>query len=160
MTMKAKQSKKAAKGSKRKKVLAQYEDEPNTATATSPAEAPQAKPAIPATSEAKVAVESQEPVAQVVPVYPGQPVQSRYPQRSGQGQHKRGAEIASDCWQTYQAAIDFCLREGLVFADLAQAHRKIQHFAGNISGRAGKGVPAVPITPFAKQNVEKTKETE
>jgi len=61
MTKKAKQSKKAAKGSKRTKVAAKPEDETDTAINAAPAEAPQA---ITSTPEAEVAVESQQPVTQ------------------------------------------------------------------------------------------------
>jgi len=57
MSKKEKQSKKAAKGSKRSKVAAQLEDETDTATITAPADVPQATPIIPETG---VVAESQQ----------------------------------------------------------------------------------------------------
>jgi hypothetical protein len=62
MSKKQKQSKKAAKGSKRTKGLAHPEEEGDTANKSPTAEAPQATPSIP---QAEVAIESQqaEPVA-------------------------------------------------------------------------------------------------
>jgi len=60
MTKKPKQPKKAAKNSKRTKVSAQPEDETDTATTFSPAEAPESLSVGPQTEAAEVPVESQQ----------------------------------------------------------------------------------------------------
>ena len=67
MTKKPKQSKKSAKSPKRTKGPAQSEDDSDTATTLSPAEAPQVTPAIP---RSEVAVESQRAVAEAIPATP------------------------------------------------------------------------------------------
>jgi hypothetical protein len=64
MTKKAKQSKKAAKGSKRTKLSAQPNEESDTASTSTPAAAPQPAPAIP---EVEVTVGSQQTVAAPAP---------------------------------------------------------------------------------------------
>jgi hypothetical protein len=68
MTKKRKQSSKATKSSKRRKVAAQPEEEPDTATAFSPADASQATQVV---AEGEIStVELQEPIATDTPFAP------------------------------------------------------------------------------------------
>ena len=159
MTKKAKQSKKSTKNSKRTKVLAQPQEESDTATTTTPAETPQATPAI---SEAEVAVESQQPVAQAAPATPATPATTSNPvtrSDTAKANIKEGLRLHQIAGRpTKQQLILVFGKAGYLFSWPKRTER-FGITPETFQAALAKGIPAVPLPPVAKPTVEKTKET-
>src|SRR5258708_26427754 len=161
MTKKSKQAKKATKHSRRAKLAAQPEDEPDTATTFSPAEGPESVSVSLQTEAAEVPVESQQ--APLVDV--------SVPQAAG-------TEAASTTTRSHAAKAN--IKEGLRLHQIAGRPTKAQPILvfgpkgylmtspkrtekfgitpETFQAALAKGVPAVPLTPVAKPTVEKPKE--
>jgi hypothetical protein len=159
MTKKQKQSKKGTKNSKRTKGPAQPDEESDTATVFSPAEALRPTPAIP---EADITVDSHQPETSPVPGAPA-----------------AGSESAPKTTRSDTARAN--IKEGLRLHQIAGRPTKEQLIL--VFGRAGylltwpkrtekfgitpetfqaalaKGVPAIRLGPGAQTVVEKTNET-
>ena len=151
MTKKTKQSKKA-KSSKRAKISAQPEEETDTATTSTPADAPQPTPAIP---DAGIAVESQQSVAAAASAAPGTPSIPGTRSDTAKANIKEGLRLHQIAGKpTKQQLI-------LVFGKagyLLTWPKRTEKF-GITPETFQAALAAVPLTPVAKPNVEKTKET-
>jgi hypothetical protein len=185
MTKKPKESKKAAKGSKRSKIAAQPEEETETATITAPADIPQATPAIP---EAEVAAESQQVDTLTAPASPTMPGIPESEVAVDSQQSMVAADPAAPATPTTPSnpitrseAAKANIKEGLRLHQIAGRPTKAQLIL--VFGKAGylltwpkrtekfgitpetfqaalaKGVPAAPLPPVAKPTGEKTKES-
>jgi hypothetical protein len=153
---KPKQSKKTMKTSKRTRVEPQPEEKPETDATFSPAEAPQPTPATP---EVEIAVESQQSVAVAAPATPATPSNPATRSDAAKANIKEGLRLHQIAGRpTKQQLI-------LVFGKtgyLLTWPKRTERFGitpETFQAALAKGVPAVPLTPVAKQNVEKTKET-
>jgi hypothetical protein len=159
MTKKAKQSKKATKRSKRTKVAAQSEGEAHTAATFSPAETPQATPAIP---EAEVAVESKRAIATAASAAPATPTaRSNRATRSetAKANIKEGLRLHQIAGRPTKAHLVLVFGKAGYLLTWPKRTEKFGITPETFQTALAKGVPAVPLTPVAKPNVEKTKET-
>ena len=159
MTKKAKQSKKATKRSKRTKVAAQSEGEAHTAATFSPAETPQATPAIP---EAEVAVESQQPVEQAAPAVPATPVIPSAPNtrsEAAKANIKEGLRLHQIVGRPTRQQLILVFGKAGYLLTWPKRTEQFGITPETFQAALAKGVPAVPLTPVAKPTVEKTKET-
>ncbi len=161
MTKKSKQAKKATKHSRRAKLAAQPEDEPDTATTFSPAEGPESVSVSLQTEAAEVPVESQQ--APLVDVSVAQAA---------------GTEAASTTTRSDAAKAN--IKEGLRLHQIAGRPTKAQLILvfgpkgylmtwpkrtekfgitpETFQAALAKGVPAIRLGPGAQTVVEKTKE--
>jgi hypothetical protein len=154
MTKKAKQSKKSAKSSKRTKGPAQSEDDSDTATTLSPAEAPQVTPAIP---RSEVAVEPQQAVAAVAPDTPAAPSASGSRSDAAKANIKEGLRLHQIAGRPTKAQLVLVFGKTGYLLTWPKRTEKFGITPETFQAALAKGVPAVPLTPVAKPTVEKPK---
>jgi hypothetical protein len=160
MTKKTKQSKKSTKNSKRTEVQAQPEEEPDTATIFSPAEAPQAIPAI---LEAEAPVESQQ-ATEVAPLATPVAESGIAPKATRSDAAK--ANIKEGLKQHAIAGRPTKEQLILVFGQKGYAMTWAQRTARfgitpeTFQAALAKGAPAIRLGPEAQTVVENTKKTE
>jgi hypothetical protein len=159
MSKKTKDAKKAAKNSKRAKVAAQPEDETDTAIQSDVAEVPQATPV---TSRPEVAVEPQHAAAEAAPATPAESATSSNPatrSEAAKANIKEGLRLHQIAGRpTRQQLVQVFGQKGYLLT-WPERIKKFGITPENFQAALAKGVPAVPLTPVAKSNVEKTKET-
>jgi hypothetical protein len=159
MTKKQKQAKKATKSSKRTEVAAKPEDEIDTDSMSASTEVSQATRAIP---DAEVAVESQQAAAiaasaaRVTPTTPSNPATRSDAAKANIKEGLRLHQIAGR--PTKQQLILVFGKAGYLLT-WPKRTEKFGITPETFQAALAKGVPAVPLTPVAKPNVEKTKET-
>jgi hypothetical protein len=156
MTKKQKQSKKAAKNSKRTKVAPKPEDETDTATQSAVAEAPQVAPS---TQEAEIAVESQQPVAASAPATPVTPSNPGTRSDAAKANIKEGLRLHQIAGRPTKQQLILVFGKAGYLLTWPKRTEKFGITPETFQAALAKGVPAVPLTPVAKPNVEKTKET-
>ena len=158
MTKKQKQSKKATKNSKRTKVAPKPEDETDTATQSAVAEAPQVAPS---TQEAEIADESQQPVAAVPPIPTTPAIASNPTTRSeaAKANIKEGLRLHQIAGRPTKEQLILVFGKAGYLLTWPKRTEKFGITPETFQAALAKGVPAVPLTPVTKPNVEKTKET-
>jgi hypothetical protein len=159
MTKKRKQSSKATKSSKRRKVAAQPEEEPDTATAFSPADASQATQVV---AEGEIStVELQEPIATDTPFAPvtesGTAPKTR--SETAKANIKEGLKQHALAGRPTKAQLILVFGKAGYLLTWPKRTEKFGISPETFQAALAKGVPAVPLTPIAKPSVEKTKET-
>jgi hypothetical protein len=159
MSKKQKQSRKATKISKRARVLAQAEDETDTAINAGPAEAPQATPAIP---EPEVVVESQQAAAAVAPATPPTPATPSNPatrSEAAKANIKEGLRLHQIAGRPTKGQLILVFGKAGYLLTWPKRTEKFGITPETFQTAFAEGVLAVPLTPVAKPNVEKTKGT-
>jgi hypothetical protein len=156
MTKKAKQSKKATKSSKRTKVVAQPDQEIDTATTTTPADAPQPTPAITA---AEVATESQQAVAAPAPATPATPSNPVTRSEAAKANIKEGLRLHQIAGRPTKQQLILVFGKAGYLLTWPKRTEKFGITPETFQAALAKGVPAVPLTPVAKPTMEKPKET-
>jgi hypothetical protein len=161
MTKKSKQSKKSTKNSKRTKGMAQPEDETDTATTSTTAvgqpevvtietqEAAGAPVEVPVKTVVETPAET--PTAVTKPVVT-RSAEARAAMAAGRTAHQRAG------FPTRQQ-LTLVFGERGYFLTWPKRTEKFGITPETFQAALAKGVPAVPLTPVAKQNVEKTKGT-
>jgi hypothetical protein len=159
MAKKPKQSKKATQISKRTKGPAQPEDETDTATTFSPAEAPQATTSTP---EAEVAAESQQAIAtaaSAAPAAPGAPSNPVTRSETAKANIKEGLRLHQIAGRPTKQQLILVFGKAGYLLTWPKRTEKFGITPETFQAALAKGIPAVPLTPVAKPNVEKTKGT-
>jgi hypothetical protein len=159
MTKKQKQSKKGTKSSKRTKGPAQPEDETDTAIQSEVAEVPQATPV---TSEAEVALEFQQAVAESAPAAPVTPATPSSPATRSDAAKtniKEGLRLHQIAGRPTKEQLILVFGKAGYLLTWPKRTEKFGITPESFQAALAKGVPAVPLTPVAEPNVEKTKET-
>jgi hypothetical protein len=156
MTKKRKQSKKEPKSSKRTKVAPQPEDETDTATTFSPADAPQPTPAIP---DAGIAVESQQSVVGAAPATPTTPSNPVTRSEAAKANIKEGLRLHQIAGRPTKQQLILVFGQKGYLLTWPERIKKFGITPETFQEALAKGVAAVPLTPVADPNVEKTKET-
>jgi hypothetical protein len=154
--MKPKQSKKAAKSPKRNKIAAQPDEEADTATITAPAEVSQATPATP---EAEVTLESQQTVAASAPATPATPSNPATRSEAAKANIKEGLRLHQIAGRPTRQQLTLVFGQKGYLLTWPKRTEKFGITPETFQAALAKGVPAVPLTPVAKPNVERTKET-
>jgi hypothetical protein len=150
MTKKSKQAKKATKHSRRPKLAAQPEDEPDTATTFSPAEGPESVSVSLQTEAADVPVESQQ--APLVDVSVAQAAGTEAASTTTRGDAakaniKEGLRLHQIAGRPNQGTTYSRFRsEGLPY-DLAKTNGEIRHHTRNISGCSSQGCAGYTTRP-------------
>jgi len=147
-----KQSKKATKSSKRTKVAAKPEDEMDTAAISTPQ-------ATPATPEAEIAVESQQSVAVAAPATPATLSKSGTRSDAAKANIKEGLRLHQIAGRPTKAQLVLVFGKAGYLLTWLKRTEKFGITPETFQAALAKGVAAVPLTPVAKPNVEKTKET-
>jgi hypothetical protein len=153
---KARQSKKATKSSKRTKVSAQPEEETSTAVKSTLAKAPEATLT---TQEAEVAVESQQPVAAAAPAAPATPSNPATRSDAAKANIKEGLRLHQIAGRPTKQQLILVFGKAGYLLTWPKRTEKFGITPETFQAALAKGAPAVPLTPVAKPNVEKTKET-
>ena len=159
MTKKAKQSKKATKSSKRTKIVAQPDQEIDAAIATTRADGPQPTPAITA---AEVATESQQTEAVPAPPSPATPATPSNPttrSEAAKANIKEGLRLHQIAGRPTKQQLILVFGKAGYLLTWPRRTEKFGITPETFQAALAKGVPAVPLTPVAEQNAEKTKET-
>ena len=159
MTKKAKQSKKATKSSKRSKVSAQPKEESPAAIKSALAEAPQSTPA---TSDSKIAVESQPAEAVPASATPAKPPSSSNPStrsEAAKANIKEGLRLHQLAGRPTKQQLILVFGKAGYLLTWPKRTEKFGITPETFQAALAKGVPVVPLTPVAKPNVEKTKGT-
>jgi hypothetical protein len=154
MKKKQKQSKKTTMTSKPSKVAAKPEDETDTATTLSPAEAPQAKPATP---EAKVAAKSQQAEAPAAPATPATAPAPNTRSDAAKANIKEGLRLHQIAGRPTKQQLILVFGKAGYLLTWPKRTEKFGITPETFQAALAKGVPAIPLTPVAKSNVEKTK---
>jgi hypothetical protein len=139
MTKKPKQSKKGAKHSKRIKVAAEPEDEPDTATTFLPAETPESIQVSPQTEAAEVPVESlqaAEVTALAIQSTESEAAPKTTRSETAKANIKEGLRLHQIAGRPTKAQLILVFGQGL-FVDLAKKNRTVWHHAGNFPGCCG-----------------------
>jgi hypothetical protein len=161
MLKKQKQSKKAAKGSRRTKSPAPPQEEPDTAATSAPAVGQQEVSTVETQQAADAAAEvpvktvvetpAETPTAVTKPVVTRSP-EARAAMAAGRAAHQRAG------FPTRQQLTQVFGQKGY----LLTWPKRTERFGitpETFQAALAKGVPAVPLTPVAKPDVEKTKGT-
>jgi hypothetical protein len=159
MTKKAKQSKKAAKSSKRTKVAAKPEDETDTAVISGVAEAPQATADI---REAEAPVESQQATEEApldTPVTESETVPRVVRSDAAKANIKQGLKQHALAGRPTKAQLITVFGTKGYAMTWAQRTEKFGITPETFQAALAKGVPAIRLGPGAQTVVEKAKET-
>jgi hypothetical protein len=159
MSKKHKQSRKATKISKRTVVAAKPEDEIDTDNMSALTEVPQATPSVP---EAVAPVESQQAEAAHAPSTPASPVPTSNPTTrsdAAKANIKEGLRLHQIAGRPTRQQLTLVFGQKGYLLTWPKRTEKFGITPETFQAALAKGVPAVPLTPAAKPNVEKTKET-
>jgi hypothetical protein len=162
MTKKPKQSKKGAKHSKRTKVAAPPEEEPDTVTTFSPAETPESISVSPQTEATEVPVESQQ--ATVVDTSVAQAAGTEAAPKTtrndaAKANIKEGLRLHQIAGRPTKAQLILVFGQNGYLLTWPKRTERFGITPETFQAALAKGVPAVPLTPVAKSSVEKTKGT-
>jgi hypothetical protein len=153
---KPKQSKKATKSSKRTRDSAQPEEETSTAIKSRLNEAPEATPATP---EVEIAVESQQTEAAAPPATPATPSSPATRSETAKANIKEGLRLHQIAGRPTKEQLILVFGKAGYLLTWPKRTEKFGVTPETFQAALAKGVPAVPVTPVAKPNVEKTKQT-
>jgi len=162
MTKRQRQSKKAKKSSKRTEVEAKSEDEIDTYTMSASTEVSQATPATPEADVPEVPVESQQAVAEAAPAAPIAPVSPSNPATrsdAAKANIKEGLRLHQIAGRPTKAQLVLVFGKAGYLLTWPKRTEKFGITPETFQAALAKGVPAVPLTPVAKSNVEKPKGT-
>jgi hypothetical protein len=149
MTKKAKQSKKATKSSKRTKVVAQTDQEIDTATATTPADAPQPTPATP---EVEISVESQQSVTAAAPAIPTTPSTPNTRSDAAKANIKEGLRLHQIAGRPTKQQLILVFGKAGYLLTWPKRTAKFGITPETFQAALAKGVQAAPLAPVAEQS--------
>jgi len=158
MAKKQKQSKKATKNAKRTNGPAQPEDETDTATQPTVAEAPQPTPAIP---EAEVAVEFQETAAASAPAAPATPAPQSTPgtrSEAAKANIKEGLRLHQIAGRPTKQQLILVFGKAGYLLTWPKRTERFGITPETFQAALAKGVPAIRLGPGAQTVVEEAKE--
>jgi hypothetical protein len=155
MSKKQKQSRKATKSSKGARILAQAEDETDTAINAGRAEAPQPTPAIP---KAEVAVESQQADEVTTEAAESETAPKTTRSEAAKANIKEGLRLHQIAGRPTKAQLVLVFGKAGYLLTWPKRTEKFGITPETFQVALAKGVPAAPLTPVAKPTVEKTNE--